>query len=241
MQMEPYYLVYDKRTDELKVSEYRLSSGSNAPCKTIFTSENETGWKNYPEFEIADSGFKIIIQTNFGFNSKSYFHAQIVYNGIQLLDFPGVNNMYSLDQLTLFREKPDYTNWPNLLNKIAEAYKQRDYWNLHQFTNAIIALDEAASKFISSEDKKDIKEIRELGSLFKNLWLALSGGMQLKIATLPMNLSLINTTCSTMLTLAKVLYDNIPKSNNIISWTNNGVDTIYDFLKLTNQREIILS
>lgn len=220
------YLYYNKEKDIIYHSDSPHSD------EILFCSYEENGWKQSDEISIADSGFTFRILSNFGYGSKSYFHFVAKYKDCLLCDFEGSSSTVAVNRFSV-QLLPD--KWEQLFLKLEQVYSEKECWNINSFSRALFSFDSDISNLDESELGKKSNLILRKISLFLSTEFAVNQSANPLVAPYLKNI------CS--LGVKIIRYNLVGVGCEVLSEDNRkeSLDVIYNFLKKTNQEQLLFS
>lgn len=245
-------LYYSKENDCLYTAPFISND-------VLFTSHEEKGFKhNKPKFVGAAMNFGINIQTNFGYGNASYLRAFMQYNDMPLISC--YNWCDSINcALPHFEVEPNPQNWECLFARIISAYKERDSWNY----NCIVKIIKQLNNMLLQPNKVYIRNhcwstklcLWKGNTAFLHITKKVSELIQ-ELESLKMDEYIhikegINSICRKTLPIIELAYRSfvlekeqegtIPSISTLqeLKRLEKYYDTIYNYLKRTNQLDIL--
>lgn len=210
----------------------KLYHANSAPAiDVLFHSYDDKGFKESEAINVGDTGFSVVIRSNFGYGNASYLQFKATYETSRLLDFyAGYQNIHSLP---FFMVVPTTDNWEKLFSKIEEVFNQRETWNSNSFTKFLIKFDSDYSNLSDEELEKKSNLI--IGMIVT----ALYGRIAVSSANNPLLKPLLIKMCKVGLNIIrkKITGDGFQRLSE--ENRKKGMDTIYAFLKDINQEQLL--
>lgn len=122
-----------------------VSRFSNLPEVRMYSTDM-IGWRRF-DYKITED-ISIVVGTNFGYGSSSYFNLVVYYKGIEIAPYSYIVRYYNV-------------NWMNIYRYTRAYYPRRDNWNTaFQFVESVanMACSDQMS-FVESFIKKEVNEM----------------------------------------------------------------------------------
>lgn len=243
------YLCYDKETDSIISSSYRVGV-------VLFESHDGKGYKhNHPKFKVPDTDFEIQISSNFGYGSRSYLRCQVWNHQTRLLSYDQWIECYTSD-LKYFNVTPTPDNWLQLFKIIEDVYRNKEIWN---YDNAIDLLEklQAYLKDISSLNIRHSKwttnifqynNCQKIKYVIKKIMMLLSEFDEVKLLQYKQIKIELISVCNELISLIATSYKGVQNSEEspevrqeFLHQLEIGYDAIHKFLSKEQSLEIIIT
>ena len=213
------FLCYNKETDKLFHSVHLLARG-------LCRSHEEKGWQDSGDIAIEETDFVFRIRTNFGYGSKSYMYFIATYRGNELYDFEG---SLSPKTMTKFYVPASPDNWYELFSKLEMVYAEKECWNTNSFSRSLLAFD--------SMDESEYEEDANL--IIQHISTLLSESVPTAQTANPLLAPYIKKMCMLGIKIIRNNFTGVGCQKLSGEIGRKGLDIIYNFLKKTNQEQLL--